>query len=104
MCDYSNATRVRACVLWWVARPLEEIRATYGPVNYALTEYINRIHVLLALVANYTEDDPAYVLPPPPPPLPHPHHTTPIHGQLLRVREWERQRDRESRVYRPLAT
>lgn len=42
-------------------RPLEEIRATYGPVNYALTEYINRIHILMALIANYNEDDPAYV-------------------------------------------
>ena len=45
---------------WRRGRPLEEVRATYGPVNYALTEYINRIHVLLALTAASTGDDAKY--------------------------------------------
>ena len=56
--------RARAHMLtrigWRRGRPLEEVRATYGPVNYALTEYINRIHVLLALTAASTGDDAKY--------------------------------------------
>jgi hypothetical protein len=37
--------------------PLEEIRATYGPTQYKLTEFVNRIHGLLALLDKNQDAD-----------------------------------------------